>query len=73
MSLSLTLGFFFGLEAGQVQGLQACTVQPNAVCVRYWAEKEENLSSTIKDTWELTTSCMKELCPVSRNYNTFGT
>ena len=29
MSLSLTLGSFLGLEAGQVQGLQACRVQLN--------------------------------------------
>ena len=29
MSLSLSLGSFFGLEAGQIQGLQARGVQPN--------------------------------------------
>lgn len=29
MSLSLTLGSFFGLETGRVQGLQARGVQPN--------------------------------------------
>ena len=29
MSLSLTLGSFFGLEAGQAQVWQACRVQPN--------------------------------------------
>ena len=29
VSLSLTLGNFFGLEAGQLKGLQACRVQPN--------------------------------------------
>ena len=29
MSLSLTPGSFFSLEAGHMQGLQACRVQPN--------------------------------------------
>lgn len=29
MSLFLILGAFFGVEAGKVQGLQACGVQPN--------------------------------------------
>ena len=29
MFLSLTPGSFFGLEVGQVQGLQACRVQPS--------------------------------------------
>ena len=29
MSLSLSPGSFFGLEAGQLQGLLACEVQPN--------------------------------------------
>jgi len=31
MPLSLPLGSFFSLEAGQAQGLQACGVQPNIV------------------------------------------
>ena len=29
MSLSITLGSFFDLEAGKLQGLQVCAVQPN--------------------------------------------
>lgn len=29
MSLLLTAGSFFGFKDGQVQGLQACRVQPN--------------------------------------------
>ena len=36
MSLSLPLGYFFGLEAGQLQGLQACRVQPN----NWWVSQE---------------------------------
>ena len=31
MSLSLSLGFFFGLKAGQLQRLQACKMQPLTV------------------------------------------
>ena len=34
MSLSLFPSSFFGLEAGQLQGLQACGVQPNTALTR---------------------------------------
>ena len=36
------LGSFFQLEAGQVQGLQACGMQPNQTCQAILRTREEN-------------------------------
>ena len=63
-SLSLFLGSSFGLEAGQVQGIQACGVQPNTCqpgIASFWSKprtsfKEDKFPAvnvTIERTWVL--------------------
>ena len=40
MSLLLSLGSFFSLNAGQSQSLRACVVQPNRGQPREWMKRE---------------------------------
>ena len=43
MSPSLPLESFFGLQAGQLQGLQACGVQPNTLVYNFFSLFEISL------------------------------
>lgn len=68
MSVSLTLGSFFGPEAGRVQSVQACRVQPHSpASSRAFLQLPflAPFSSPVPSCPSVATSCLLSRCPCS--------